>query len=176
MAETENNGQGIFPCDDPEGLALSGDTLRFYNAFHKFMRAHFKVLQNLMSNEDVPPAQLRCLFFMQSKEGVFQRELAQEMHIERATATVMLQKMERKGFIERRPDENDQRLTRIYLTDFGRKKAQEINGRLAEVLNEGMSCVSEQEQQQLTGVLDRIADRFRDIQQRESNAKGGTNL
>ena len=40
--------------------------------------------------------------------------------------------MEKNGFVERRPDEKDQRITRIYLTDYGK----EINEKLKKVLEE----------------------------------------
>jgi DNA-binding MarR family transcriptional regulator len=32
----------------------------------------------------------------------------------------MLQRMEKSGFIQRKPDETDQRVTRVYLTQAGR--------------------------------------------------------
>lgn len=176
MVEAENNGkQKLFPHDDLDGLELDDDTLRFYNAFHKLMRAHFKVMTNIMNNENIHPAQVRCLLAMQSREGIFQRELAEELHIERATATVMLQRMERSGLIKRCADENDQRLTRIFLTDFGRQKAEKIKKTFAAILNEGMSCIDTEEQIHLTVVLNKIADQFNEIQRRKTNTKGGIN-
>lgn len=65
------------------------------------------------------PAQGVCLKTVSLKQGLSQRELADELKIERATATVMLQKLEKAGFIERRPDPSDQRVTRIFITEKG---------------------------------------------------------
>ena len=42
------------------------------------------------------------------------------LHLSRPSVTAMLQALEKSGAIERRSDERDQRLTRVYLTDEGR--------------------------------------------------------
>ncbi len=47
----------------------------------------------------------------------------------------MLQKMEAAGTIVRKTDEEDQRLSRIYLTDAGRKIQEEMNEALADFVN-----------------------------------------
>ena len=53
----------------------------------------------------------------------------------RPTITVMLHKMAAAGLIARRPDEKDQRLTRIYLTDAGRCLQDEMNSTLGNFIN-----------------------------------------
>lgn len=176
MAGMEKEGKRKLFCGSGlECLELDDDVVQFYNAFHKLMRAHFKVMTNIMTDEKIHPAQVRCLLEMQELEGTFQRELAERLHIERATATVMLQKMERNGLIKRCPDENDQRMTRIFLTDYGREKAQEIKKTYAAVLNKGMLCIDVRERQQLTQVLNTVADQFNEILRYKSNAKGEVN-
>lgn len=54
------------------------------------------------------------------REGVTQTELAGQFHVQAATVTNMLQRMEQAGLIERRKDAEDQRILRVYLTDAGR--------------------------------------------------------
>jgi DNA-binding MarR family transcriptional regulator len=46
--------------------------------------------------------------------------LAERLHVRPATITNALKRMERAGFVARRPDEQDQRVSRVYLTDAGR--------------------------------------------------------
>jgi len=46
-----------------------------------------------------------------------------------------LHKMAAAGLIARRPDEKDQRLTRIYLTDAGRCLQDEMNSTLGDFIN-----------------------------------------
>jgi DNA-binding MarR family transcriptional regulator len=52
-----------------------------------------------------------------AKEGVTQSELASFMDLEKATLGRLLDRLEEKEWIERRPDRLDRRIKRVYLTD-----------------------------------------------------------
>ena len=54
------------------------------------------------------------------KEGVTHSELAEQLNVRPATITNTLKRMEKAGFVERRQDVEDQRVSRVYLTDAGR--------------------------------------------------------
>jgi DNA-binding MarR family transcriptional regulator len=57
-----------------------------------------------------------------AKEGVTQSELADFMDLEKPTLGRLLDRMQEKHWIERRPDSLDRRVNRLYLTE----KVQEI--------------------------------------------------
>ena len=63
------------------------------------------------------PSVLQALW---EQEGLMHTELARRLQVQPATITKMLQRMEKTGFVERRPDPDDQRVSRVYLTDAGR--------------------------------------------------------
>lgn len=79
-------------------------------------RLHRMAFRSLFVDQGLPPAQASALQVIIHTPGLSQRELADKLRIQRATATVMLQKMERAGYIERRPDPADQRISRIHAT------------------------------------------------------------
>ncbi len=56
-------------------------------------------------------------------DGVRQKELASAMSIEGPSLVRLLDSLERRGFIERREDENDRRARGIHLTRAGRELA-----------------------------------------------------
>jgi MarR family transcriptional regulator, organic hydroperoxide resistance regulator len=60
------------------------------------------------------------LFALWEQEGLTHTELAARLHNTPATITKMVQRMEKAGFLQRRPDAGDQRVSRVYLTDAGR--------------------------------------------------------
>jgi MarR family transcriptional regulator, organic hydroperoxide resistance regulator len=60
------------------------------------------------------------LFALWDQEGLTHTELAERLQNTPATITKMLQRMEKAGFVQRRPDANDQRVSRVYLTEAGR--------------------------------------------------------
>jgi DNA-binding MarR family transcriptional regulator len=63
------------------------------------------------------PHMLRALW---AEEGQTHSELARRLHVTPATTTKMLKRMEKAGFVERRHDAEDQRVSRVYLTEAGR--------------------------------------------------------
>ncbi|MBN1249163.1 MAG: MarR family transcriptional regulator [Anaerolineae bacterium] len=54
------------------------------------------------------------------EEGLPQAELAVRTWVQPATMTTALQRMEQSGLIVRRPDPEDQRVSRVFLTEAGR--------------------------------------------------------
>src|SRR5882672_10836028 len=60
---------------------------------------------------------LKCLW---NQDGLSQKEIAELMGIQAATATRMVIRMERSGFVERKTEPEDQRVSHVYLTDLGR--------------------------------------------------------
>jgi len=63
------------------------------------------------------PSVLQALW---EQEGLMHTELARRLRVQPATITKMLKRMEKTGFVERRPDLEDQRVSRVYLTEAGR--------------------------------------------------------
>jgi len=59
-------------------------------------------------------------------DGSPQHHLADGVHIRPATLTPMLQKLEGLGWINRKSDPQDQRISRVYLTEAGRSKQREV--------------------------------------------------
>lgn len=151
---------------EKEVLGLDENAFRLYDAFHRLMRSHYKAMNAFVTDSSIPPAQARCLMVLEHKEGLCQRELADLLHIEKATATVMLQKMQRNGLIDRRQDAEDQRVTRIYLTAYGCRKNQELKSAFAMVLKEGMSCINDEDKVRLAAMLNKVADKFHEIQKK----------
>jgi DNA-binding MarR family transcriptional regulator len=83
---------------------------------HKHHRMH-ELLDDLGLYKG-QPAMLRALW---AEDGMTHTELAEQLGRCPATITKMVQRMERAGFVERRSDPSDERLSRVYLTAAGRE-------------------------------------------------------
>ncbi|OJT98935.1 MAG: MarR family transcriptional regulator [Rhizobium sp. 63-7] len=59
-------------------------------------------------------------------DGLTAGALAQRLGVKAPTMTRAIGRMEVQGFVERRPDETDQRLTKVYLTENGRSSTELI--------------------------------------------------
>ena len=108
------------PCDPistPE-VHDEPESVRALRRIEYIGRIHHMAFFGVLQRGNLPPAQMSALRVIIRSPGMSQRELADALHIQRATATVMLQKMEKAGYIDRRPDQEDQRVSRIYPTEF----------------------------------------------------------
>ncbi|WP_125154281.1 MarR family winged helix-turn-helix transcriptional regulator [Clostridium rectalis] len=97
-----------------------------YFVFGDVIRLHYHSIQKLLDKLGLYPGQPPVLFILNKKDGQSQKELATKMNIKPATATVMLKRMEKSGFIKRIQDEQDQRVIRVYITDKGRETIKEV--------------------------------------------------
>jgi DNA-binding MarR family transcriptional regulator len=54
------------------------------------------------------------------EDGLTQSQIVERMCVQPPTVSKMLDRMEKTGLVTRRPDPNDSRVTRVYLTEQGR--------------------------------------------------------
>jgi DNA-binding MarR family transcriptional regulator len=92
-------------------------------------RMHHRRAHDLLEELGLYRGQPRLLHALWEREGRTHSELAERLHVQPATITKMLQRMQEAGFVQRRRDTEDQRVSRVYLTAAGR----EIQERVREV-------------------------------------------
>ena len=107
------------PPGPPKGDLPESDEEFFFRHIGILERTQRKVHRTIFSQQGLHPSQGIALVTIIDLPGQSQRELADRLHIERATLTGMVQKLEKGGFIERRPDPADQRILRLYPTEKG---------------------------------------------------------
>lgn len=106
---------------------------------HLTMRRSLHILEEY----GLKPGQVGTLMTLSKNGGLSQREVAKAIGVTPPSITVSLQKMEKQGYIMRRPDEKDQRIIRIEITDKGRSCVALIEKVVEQVdamLFEGMSA------------------------------------
>lgn len=105
---------------------------------------------------EVYPGQPPLLRHVAEHDGLPQRELAHKLQIAPATLTVMLQRMEKTGLVERRADSRDQRVSRVYLTEAGREAHAAVKEALRQIETEIFADFTAEEKQLLRGMLLRL--------------------
>lgn len=93
--------------------------------------------------------QASLLLLLLQNDGVSQRELAEQLDIRPSSMTEMISKLDQSGLIEKKQDEKDQRVMRIYLTESGKKAAEGIIESKDELAEAFFSPLTEDEQEQL---------------------------
>ncbi len=89
-------------------------------------RAHRQIAEEAFGKLGIYPGQEMILLLLWLEEGIPQSQIATCIKVEPPTATKMLQRMERAGLIERRPDPRDARISLVYLTERGRALEQPV--------------------------------------------------
>jgi MarR family transcriptional regulator, organic hydroperoxide resistance regulator len=92
-----------------------------------------QVLTREIAALGIKPPHLDILVNLYRFEGMTQQELARKLLVGRSNMSMLLPQMEKRGLIERRGDDSDRRVLRLYLTQEGRtlsEAAMEIQTRL----------------------------------------------
>jgi DNA-binding MarR family transcriptional regulator len=89
-------------------------------------RLHHARAHTLLEEFGLYRGQPPMLFALWEQEGLTHSELAARLHVRPSTITKMINRMEKAGFVRRRSDPEDQRVSRVYLTDAGRSIQNEV--------------------------------------------------
>ncbi len=89
--------------------------------FISVAKLHYSRAQDLFNKLGLHRGQPPILFVLWEQDGRTQREISERLMSTPATVTVILQRMEKSGFIIRKPDRHDLRVSRVYLTDKGKE-------------------------------------------------------
>ncbi|HZB69057.1 MAG TPA: MarR family transcriptional regulator [Sphingomicrobium sp.] len=101
-------------------------------------------------------AQWLLLTRLHRRPGASQSELADMMEVEKASAGRMIDRLEAKGWVERRAQHDDRRIKRIYLTREAERVHKRI-WRIAEAtVDDALAGLSAKEREQLMKLLARV--------------------
>ena len=129
-----------------------------YRVFCQVVRFHYYRTYTLLEKIGVYPGQHPLLFSLDKKGGQSQKELAARLHIKPATMTVMLNRLEKSEMIKRCPDDDDRRVSRVYLTEKGRKASCEVKKILKTIDEECFGNFTAEERALLRKFLMRMRD------------------
>jgi DNA-binding MarR family transcriptional regulator len=121
-------------------------------------RMHHGRVRALLESLGLYRGQPRVLFALWEREGQTHSELAQRTHVSAATISKMVQRMEKAGFLERRADERDQRVSRVYLTETGRAVQDRVSAASQQLEEEALAGFSDEECALIRQFLGQIRD------------------
>jgi DNA-binding MarR family transcriptional regulator len=104
----------------------------------------------------VTRAQWRVLTMLVRHEGINQGGLADLIEVEPITLCRMVDRLTEASLVERRPDPNDRRVWRLFLTEKARILLSDLKLLAADLNEEAMEGISAAEQQQLRNLLGTI--------------------
>ena len=131
----------------------------FMRIDRRFMGKCFGQMQEF----GIYPGQIPVLGLLAHRDGLSQKEIAERLRIKPPTVNVTVQRLEKAGFLYRKADEKDQRISRIYLTEKGQKAKEKGMEKIAEnekILLDGLNdtelCLLRRFLEQITANIDKI--------------------
>ncbi|WP_027631708.1 MarR family winged helix-turn-helix transcriptional regulator [Clostridium hydrogeniformans] len=141
--------------------------MEFYNSdslyyiFGEVIKLHYYRAHKSLEKVGLYPGQPQLLFSLLKKDGQSQKELSGKLKVKPATITVMIKRMEKAGLIYRKSDEEDQRISRVYLTDKGKEVSGEVKELFKTINKECFSNFTDEEQVILRRLLLQIKENLK---------------
>lgn len=89
--------------------------------FMEIFKLHHRRAHALLDAAGVYPGQPHLLMILHRRDGLSQVDLAKKLKVKPSTMTVMLKRMEKAELIERKQDSQDQRISRVFITEKGKE-------------------------------------------------------
>lgn len=126
--------------------------------FGQVIRLHFLRSHSYLDKIGIYPGQAPLLFALKRNNGQSQKELSKKLSVTPATITVMVQRMEKNGYVRREIDEKDKRITRIFINEKGIKICEELHKIHKEIEVECMINFKEEDKILLSNLLKQVRD------------------
>lgn len=104
---------------------------------------------------------------------IIMSRIADYINIPMSTATGMVDRLVKKGYIERNRSDSDRRIVTIRLTEAGRALAEDIKTRIMSILKLLLENLTDEEEALLLSIFTKVTDLFSGSKPDESDETGG---
>jgi DNA-binding MarR family transcriptional regulator len=123
-----------------------------------FMRAKRARMEKLLVGHGVHPGQAPMLFAIFNEDGLAQKRLGEKMNLKPASITIMLRRLQKAGLIEKLPDERDQRVFRVFLTNKGETVKAVVKNAIEAVEKDACATLADEEIETLRKLIAKMKD------------------
>lgn len=122
--------------------------------------AHWNRSRKGFQELDLSDGQPKVLYILLSMDGCVQKELAKVCDIKPSSMTVMLDRLEQKGYVRREETKvsGGKRAFRVFLTKEGREIAEKVYTLMETIEEECFQGITEEEKKQLFTLLRRVKE------------------
>lgn len=119
-------------------------------------KVHTNRINEVLDECHMHKGQPLLLHLLNKKDGIPQSSLAKEMHITPATTSTMVKRMEKRGFVVRKRDARDERISNVYITDVGKEMYQKMQSQKYDMEEIVFADFSDKEKEEVAEYLKRI--------------------
>jgi DNA-binding MarR family transcriptional regulator len=122
-----------------------------------------RFLQRRLVGYDISLPQLSLLRELGRHEFLLPSQIADHLHCDRPTASVVIKNLEKKGYIYRKKSKENARYHKLFLSQKGREYLGKINASVPPVTVSPFDVLSPEENEQLYALLKKCCDRVKEI-------------
>ena len=146
------------PPGPPPGVEnIEAPTAQAFQALGRVLHLQRQALQRGLSSPRAHHAEMMTLRLLASNDGISQRDLADILHLSRPRVTSILQALEKAGNVRREADAADQRVTRVFLTEEGRRQEMANRAAFERYIRETIGRLSDADKLELARILDALS-------------------
>jgi len=134
-----------------------------YHVFVRVIKLHYNRAHSLLEKIGLYPGQPFLLLALFHQDGQSQKELGEKLRVKASTITVMIRRLEKANIVERKQDEIDQRISRVYLTEKGKQVCEKVNENLFQVEQECFRNFTNEEKLLLRRLLMQMGDNLSNV-------------
>ncbi|EPZ46280.1 MULTISPECIES: MarR family winged helix-turn-helix transcriptional regulator [Alicyclobacillus] len=140
---------------------------KLFQSFMRFRRVHW--LGPRASGRK--PSDIRVLFVIRRGEkhhasGYKVSEISELLHVAVPTVTQLIKGLEASGYVERRVDESDKRVTRVRLTEKGQAEIVKARSETLQSLNGLVEYLGAEQSEQLAHLLAQVCQYYQGSEER----------
>lgn len=136
-------------------IDLADNLVRHIGILNRYM---MRALDAEMAPLGIGAGRFRYLFMLYINEGLTQQEIAFRLQADKAAVARTLAQMEQQGFVERRRDTIDKRLTRVYLTDKSRTLRSNLESAVQRIIEQLTSTLEHDHQSAIALILQQMSN------------------
>ena len=104
--------------------------------------------------------QFPLLLLLVETDGRTHSDLAAQLHVSPPTVSKTVQRLEANGYVQRMPDPDDERVSRVFITDAGRAVQRHTQGILDGLQADVEAVLTQSEQEELYRILLKLREHF----------------
>lgn len=129
----------------------------------KLIKSYYSMLSKQLDHISIDRYFYPMVVIKKKQQGASQKELAEELGVDKVTMVRILDYLEKHQCISRKADPRDRRVKRIELTGLGENYADEIEQALFEVDQQLLVDMNSKEKRQLLQQLDNMLKQLKDF-------------
>lgn len=124
--------------------------------FFRVGKSHRKIAGRLLEAHCFHRGQTPLIFALSHEDGRTNSELAELLEVTPATITNMVKRMEKAGFVQRKKDLSDERVKRVWLTEQGQGKVQDLHDVMMHLQSVSFGNFTDEEKEQFRHLMEKI--------------------